>query len=278
MAQVKNVSGTAFVVAEFRAEENDEAYPLYRDPIVKLFLSEESRQAADRIAAGFPLVKEMVKIRTRYYDDMLQKQISLGCQQVVLLGAGLDTRAVRKPAAGVTYFEIDDSATLTLKQARYEENGIHANVRFIPGNYVTDGLIDLLNKNGFDFDLPTYLIWEGNTMYLTEEIDKAVMVQIRERVRQFRLSFDYMADAMILKTTGKSGLTRMVENFASMGAPWVTGFDDIQALASEVKLRFIENFKTGDLYKVYRVVQPLDPPVFGGWYSICTLGSQGDHA
>ena len=170
MAQVTNVSGTAFVVAEFRAEENDEAYPLYRDPIVKLFLSEESRQAADRIAAGFPLVKEMVKIRTRYYDDMLQKQISLGCQQVVLLGAGLDTRAVRKPAAGVTYFEIDDSATLTLKQARYEENGIHANVRFIPGNYVTDGLTDLLNKNGFDFDLPTYLIWEGNTMYLTEEI------------------------------------------------------------------------------------------------------------
>ena len=51
MAQVTNVSGTAFVVAEFRAEENDEAYPLYRDPIVKLFLSEESRQAADRIAA-----------------------------------------------------------------------------------------------------------------------------------------------------------------------------------------------------------------------------------
>jgi O-methyltransferase involved in polyketide biosynthesis len=53
MAQVRNVSGTAFVVAESRAEENDETYPLYRDPIVKLFLSEESRQAADRIAAGF---------------------------------------------------------------------------------------------------------------------------------------------------------------------------------------------------------------------------------
>jgi hypothetical protein len=65
----------------------------------------------------------------------------------------------------------------------------------------------------------------------------------------------------------------MVENFANMGAPWVTGFDDIQALASEVKLRFIENFKTGDLHKVYRVVQPLDSPVFGDWYSISTLGS-----
>ena len=54
MAQIKNVPGTAFVVAEFRAEENDEAQPLYRDSIVKLFLSEDSKQAAERVAAGFP--------------------------------------------------------------------------------------------------------------------------------------------------------------------------------------------------------------------------------
>lgn len=277
MAQIKNVSGTAFVVAEFRAEENDAAQPLYRDPIVKLFLNEESRQAAERVAAGFPLVKEMVKIRTRYYDDMLEKQISLGCQQVVLLGAGLDTRAVRKPAAGVIYFEIDDGATLALKQACYEEHGIRANVRFIPGNYVTNSLIDLLNKNGFDFDLPTYLIWEGNTMYLPEEIDKTVMEQLREHLRQFRLSFDYMAEAMITKTTGKLGLTRMVENFANMDAPWITGFDNIQALANEMKLRVIENFKTAELYQAYRAVPPSDLPVFGAFYSICTLGSRENY-
>ena len=97
----------------------------------------------------------------------------------------------------------------------------------------------LLKKNGFDFDLSTYLIWEGNTMYLPEEIDKAVMVQLREHLRQFRLSFDYMAEAMITKTTGDPGMTRMVESFANMGAPWITGIDDIHALASEVKLRVI---------------------------------------
>jgi O-methyltransferase involved in polyketide biosynthesis len=62
MAQIKNVPGTAFVVAEFRAEENDEAQPLYRDSIVKLFLSEDSKQAAERVAASLPRVKEIVKI------------------------------------------------------------------------------------------------------------------------------------------------------------------------------------------------------------------------
>jgi methyltransferase (TIGR00027 family) len=272
MAQIKNVPGTAFVVAEFRAEENDEAQPLYRDSIVKLFLNEDSKQAAERVAASFPLVKEIVKIRTRYFDDMLDKQLASDCQQVILLGAGLDTRAVRKAATGVTYFEIDNGATLELKQIRLAEQGIHANVRFIPGNYVTDDLIDLLKKNGFDFDLPTYLIWEGNTMYLPEEIDKAVMVQLREHLRQFKLSFDYMAEAVITKTTGDPGMTRMVESFANMSAPWVTGIDDIHALASEVKLRVIENFKTAELYQAYRAVRPSDSPIFGFFYSICTLG------
>src|SRR5204863_6257957 len=117
--------------------------PLYRDPVVELFLDEHTRQAAGLVAASFPLVKDLVRIRTRYFDDMLEKQILSDVRQVVILGAGPDTRAVRKQAAKVTYFEIDDAATLNLKQACYEERGIDVNVKFIPGNYVTDGLIYL---------------------------------------------------------------------------------------------------------------------------------------
>ena len=77
MSEIKDVSGTAFVVAEFRAEENREATPLYRDSVVGLFLSEESRHAAARVAASFPPVKDLVKIRTKYFDDMLEKHIAL---------------------------------------------------------------------------------------------------------------------------------------------------------------------------------------------------------
>src|SRR5215471_11779171 len=105
MTQIKNVSGTAFVVAEFRAEENRAAAPLYQDPIVGLFLSEESRTAARRVEASFPPVKDLVKLRTRYFDDVLERQLLSRYRQVVILGAGLDTRAVRKPAPDVTYFE-----------------------------------------------------------------------------------------------------------------------------------------------------------------------------
>ena len=98
LAEIKNVSGTAFVVAEFQQKRIAKLTPLYRDSVVGLFLNEDSRHAAESVAAGFPPVKDLVKIRTRYFDDMLEKQILSGFQQVVILGAGLDTRAVRKPA------------------------------------------------------------------------------------------------------------------------------------------------------------------------------------
>src|SRR5262247_3190114 len=143
MPEIKNVSGTAFVVAEFRAEENYEPFPLYRDSIVELFLNEDTRQAAGRVAASFPPASEIVKIRTKYLDDTLERQIISGFRQVVILGAGLDTRAVRKPVVGVTYFELDDGSTLKLKQSCYQRHKVPADVRFIAGNYVTDGLIDL---------------------------------------------------------------------------------------------------------------------------------------
>src|SRR5262249_13141865 len=148
---------------------------------------------------------------------------------------------------------------------------IDANVKFISGNYVTDGLVDLLVCNGFNFDLPTYFIWEGNTMYLPLSSTKNILTQLRKYVKRFRISFDYMADAVISKTTGDPGITRMVESFANMGAPWLSGIRDIQRLARELSLDVIENFKTAELYQAYWAGRPMTSPIFT-FYSICTLG------
>jgi len=273
MAKVRNVSGTAFVVAEFRAEENNEVNPLYRDPIVGLFLNEDTKRAAASVADSFPPVKDLVKVRTRYFDDALEKQILSGFRQVLILGAGLDTRAVRKPVAGVSYFEVDDAATLKLKQNCYGEQGIRANVRFIPGNYLTENLINLLRNNHFDFDLATYVIWEGNTMYLPLESTKNVISQLKQNLRHFRLSFDYMADSVISKTTGDRGITDLVESFANMGAPWLSGIRDIGVFADEMKLGVVENFETAQLRQTYWPGRPSTSRIFS-FYSICTFEFQ----
>jgi len=94
MNGLKDVTGTAFIVAEFRVRENAEAHPLYVDPIAPIFLDERTKQAADAIAAGFPPAEKMLRLRACYLDRRLDQQLALGCRQVVILGAGLDTRAV----------------------------------------------------------------------------------------------------------------------------------------------------------------------------------------
>jgi methyltransferase (TIGR00027 family) len=271
-SQIRNVTGTAFVVAEYRAEENREAEPLYRDAVVELFLNDDSRRAARRISDTSPQVKDMVKVRTRYFDDTLDHHLLSQYKQVVILGAGLDTRAVRKQAPGVTYFEIDDAATLTWKQTCYAQHGVDANVKFIPGNYVTDGLIDLLRQNGFDFELPTYVIWEGNTMYLPLDAVKQTLADLQAHVRHFRLSFDYMTDAVITKSTGDASVTTLVESFAAMGAPWVTGFRDIRTLAREMSLTLTDDQTTGELGQRYQVGRPLTSAIFDH-YAICTVSA-----
>jgi methyltransferase (TIGR00027 family) len=272
VATIENVSGTAFVVAEFRAEENTEPAPLYSDPIVGLFLNDDSKRAAGRVAASFPPSRDLVRIRTKYLDDMLEEQLRSNVRQVVILGAGLDTRAVRKRSAAVSYFEIDDPATLRMKQACYERYGFNINVTFMPGDYVRDGVITLLARSGFVFDLPTYIIWEGNTMYLPRDYTKKVLAELKNHVRHFELSFDYMADSVVSKTTGDPAISSLVESFESMGAPWVSGISDIDALAHEAGLKVVENFRTAELYRKYWIGRPMTSPIFN-FYSVCTLAS-----
>jgi methyltransferase (TIGR00027 family) len=190
----------------------------------------------------------------------------------VILGAGLDTRAVRKQVPGVRYFEIDDPATLRWKDTCYQRESISTDVTFVPGNYVADGLIDLLYENAFDFTLPTYFIWEGNVMYLALDRVKQVLRDLTTHLSQFRVSYDYLADSVISKTTGDAGITTLVESFAAMGAPWLSGIRDIQSFAGELGLDLLENFETSELYRAYRGDEPSGSSIFG-FYSICTLGS-----
>lgn len=272
MSEVREVTGTAFVVAEFRARENEETHPLYVDAIVPIFLDARTREAADRIRADFPAGENMPRLRTRYYDDRLGEQIAQGCRQVVILGSGLDTRPVRKGAPGVAYFEIDDVGTLELKKARYAANGIDARVTFIPGNYVALGVIRLLEMNGFDASLPSFFIWEGNTMYLRRPDIMKVLADLKENLRRFAISFDYMDEAVVAMTTGEAGTTAFVERFAAMGAPWTFGFDDLPALAREAGLAISDATTVGKLHRTYWPDRPLESIIYDH-YSLCTLKS-----
>jgi len=270
MTEVKDVTGTAFVVAEFRARENAEPHPLYLDRVVPIFLDDRTKRAADRIAAGFAAAENNVRLRTRYLDDRLDEQLAGGCRQVVILGSGLDTRAVRKRAPGVAYFEIDDPSTISFKQARLAERGFDAPIKFIAANYVASGVDPLLEANGFDCDLPSFFIWEGNTMYLTEAAAMQVLKDLKRRVARFAISFDYMDKAVVACTTGEPGATGFVERFAAMGAPWHYGIDDLGALAAATGLTVADVSTVGELHRQFWPERPLESIIYDH-YTLCTL-------
>jgi methyltransferase (TIGR00027 family) len=270
MTDVKNVTGTAFVVAEFRARENAEPRPLYLDPIVPIFLDERTKRAADAIADGFPAAEINVRIRTRYFDDRLDEQLANGCRQVVILGAGLDTRGVRKRAEGVAYFEIDDPSTVNFKRARLAAEGFDAPITFIAANYVAAGVIPLLEANGFDRDLPSFFIWEGNTMYLTEADALKVLRDLKGSVRRFGIAFDYMDKAVVARTTGEEGATTFVERFAAMGAPWHYGIDDLDAVAAATGMAIADTAALAKLHREFWPERPLASIIYEH-YTVCTL-------
>jgi methyltransferase (TIGR00027 family) len=270
MTAIKDVTGTAFIVAEFRVEENNEAHPLYVDHVVPLFLSDTTRAAARAIQQDFPPAGKNLRLRTRYFDDRLDTAIAQGCRQVVILGAGLDTRAVRKSAPGVVFFEIDDAATLSFKRERLAAGGITEPAVLIPGDYVADGVLKLLERNGFSRDEPAFFIWEGNTMYLTRPAVMAVLRELASGVSRFSISLDYMDEQIIDRTTGDQPTSDFVARFAAMGAPWSFGCNNVHPLADEAGLAVVDVVSLAELHHTFW------PDRSAGWtidkhYFLCML-------
>lgn len=270
MTSIRNVSGTAFVVAEYRNDENWEAAPLYRDPYVHLFLNEETKVAADRISDSFPPIRNNVRLRTRYFDDWLDRRLQQGARQVVILGAGLDTRPQRWALPYVTFFEIDAAETRAFKKERLEEGGVDPNTRYIGANYVADGLMALLGRHGFDTAVPTHVIWEGNTMYLNDAAVREVLSELMQKVPSCTLSFDYLAREVIDSRTGDPEITAVVSRFAAMGAPWTYGINDLDKLTADCGAEALDNVKLSELHQSYWPNRPLASPIYG-YYSLCTV-------
>ncbi len=125
---------------------------------------------------AFGLV-EHVALRTRAIDDALREALSHTKSssggprptQLVILGAGLDSRALRlEEVAEVTTFEVDHPNTHHYKKARLANVlSTHKAVIQVPINFETEHLVDVLRAAGFDAASPTFWIWEGVTVYLT---------------------------------------------------------------------------------------------------------------
>ncbi len=111
--------------------------------------------------------------RTRYIDDYLKACINAGIEQLVILGAGYDSRAYRfrELKGRVRVFELDKQATQKVKKEKVAGifGSLPDNIVYVSIDFEKDGLDKKLFESGYDRGLKTLFIWEGVTMYLTAE-------------------------------------------------------------------------------------------------------------
>jgi methyltransferase (TIGR00027 family) len=102
--------------------------------------------------------------RTHFFDDAVTEALDADVRQVVIVGAGYDSRAWRLARPGVRFFEIDHPATQNDKRGRAPAGG----PCYVPVDFGVGSLLDALPAAGYRTDAPGLFVAEGLTMYLTE--------------------------------------------------------------------------------------------------------------
>lgn len=124
----------------------------------------------------------LMLVRTRFIDELMERAIWGGATQLVILGAGFDTRAHRFPELlkDVAVIEIDYGTTQEYKKRRVGEvlGGAPANVVYGTIDFARESLGEALRRAGFERDRKTYYICEGVSMYVPEEGMKETLHEI----------------------------------------------------------------------------------------------------
>ncbi|HJL53088.1 MAG TPA: SAM-dependent methyltransferase [Arenicellales bacterium] len=136
----------------------------------------------------------LMNLRHSFFDDTLTEAMHR-VQQIVILGSGWDSRAYEQLCDwGRPIFEVDMPATLQAKIDALDQAGIgHSHVRFVETDFNQISWLDALKAQGFNPDLPTYILWEGVTMYLSEEAVTATLKNVSELAPGSMIAFDYFS-------------------------------------------------------------------------------------
>jgi methyltransferase (TIGR00027 family) len=159
-------AGTAFWIAAVRARESERPDRLFADPDARDLAGERGfaiMAASERAAGGENAV---IPVRVRWFDDLIVSRAARA-RQVVLLGAGLDTRAFRLDLpGGLDWYEVDRYEVLTAKGEVLAGRVPRCRRHVVEGDIGGDWGTALLDA-GFDRRAPTLWVAEGLLFYLT---------------------------------------------------------------------------------------------------------------
>ena len=271
-------STTALVVAYRRAHHFANGAPwVFADPLAsaiigrdreriedvliaaaaRFFPDEVPRGAAREVAIarvlGVSYGQGLVLSRARYTEDRLAALMQrTGVSQYVLVGAGLDTFALRRPDLRdrLRVFELDHPATQTDKRRRLREAGLALppNLHFGAADIEREPVATVLTRLPYDPTRPALFAWLGVTMYLTRAAVLETLRSIRSVAAHCsEIVFDYFDAASLVAESQPPGLRMTLELTRSLGEPIIFGFEPAR-LAAELE-------SVG-----YEVVDDLGPP------------------
>ena len=167
--------------------------------------------------------------RTAYIDDYLRECIDGGIEQLVIIGAGYDSRAYRfdELKGKVTVFEVDHPDTQRVKMEKVKRilGSLPEHVVYVPIDFDKEKLDEKLFESGYNNTLKTLFIWEGVTLYITAEaVDETVAFVVNNSGKGSSIIFDYaLQSAMDGRMEGTEKWRRYAER---RGETYIFGIEE----------------------------------------------------
>ena len=241
--------------AETYLPENER---VFQDPYAEYFLSEDERgdlSNLEKLRAGLAMYDQMmpgvngaIVARIRFIDEYLLDCIKEGFKQVVIIGAGYDTRAYRFPEVkdNLKVFEVDHPATQQIKVLKIKEifSALPDHVIYVPVIFGVDRLDKNLLENGYNPDLKTLFIVEGLLMYVPPPaVDGLLSFVVNASGPGSSLVADYFSDSVIEGTSPLKEAQVLRQFVENEGAPLQFGIEEskVEAFFKERGFQAVTN-------------------------------------
>lgn len=231
------------MVCAYRARASRWPRPLFVDPWAEKLAGPDGHQIAREVDARFPPMEAWLAVRVAYLDRLVGTAVDrLGARQIVILGAGYDTRAARLPRAGVRFFEVDHPATQAAKRARLAElDGYPVDAAtYVTCDFETEDPIARLVAGGLDAHAPALVIWEGVVSYLTEDAVRATATRLATGLDPRSLvALEFLSKNYATGTRVRTEDRATRDLVGDLGEPIRFGTDDILPLLYDAGFRWI---------------------------------------
>jgi methyltransferase (TIGR00027 family) len=211
--------------------------PLLDDPWGDRLIPREQREAMlasggreelDTALRAHPSYGTVI-LRARYAEDALAEAVARGVRQYVIVGAGMDSFALRRPAFArdLEVFEVDHPATQEFKTGRLAECEIPppAGLHLVAADLGETTLDAALAGSAFREDRPAFFSWLGVTPYLTRAANLTTLAAIAScGLAGSELVFSFVDQALLDADAGDGPMAQARAQVAAVGEPWISGF------------------------------------------------------